>query len=515
VNIAGILAEHVDAQPDAPAIIECCGTTTFAQLEDRVCRAASLLRGAGVAAGDAVLIFQPMSAELYVALLAVFRLGAVAMFLDPSAGRAHLEACCALQAPGALIATAKAHLLRLWSPALRRIPHKFSIGPWVPGATRWRCRERCEPLADLAPVTADTPALLTFTSGSTGRPKAAVRTHGFLIEQHRVLARSIVLEAGEVDLATLPIFTLANLASGVTSVIPEADLRRPGAIEPAPVLAQMRRHAITRCTASPAFFERLLSADQGELRALRKIHTGGAPVFPALLTSLRRHAPEAIIEAVFGSTEAEPIAHIEEREIAAEDRAAMLAGRGLLAGAPVSEIQLRILRPQWGTPLGPWTSRQLAAECLPAGEAGEIVVAGGHVLRGYLHGHGDEETKIRIDDTVWHRTGDAGYLDARGRLWLLGRCAARITDARGTLWPFTVECAACALEGVQRAALVEVNGRRVLVLEAEGDNARPVEQARTALAWAQLDEVRLVSRIPLDKRHNAKVDYPTLREMLK
>src|SRR6185369_11013626 len=110
--------------------------------------------------------------------------------------------------------------------------------------------------------------------------------------------------------------------------------------------------------------------------------------------------------------------------------------------------------------------------------AGEIVVAGGHVLRGYLHGHGDEETKIRVGDAIWHRTGDAGYLDDRGRLWLLGRCSARIVDARGTLWPFAVECAARAVEGVERAALAEVDGGRVLALQIEGDAAKVSELVR-------------------------------------
>ena len=81
-------------------------------------------------------------------------------------------------------------------------------------------------------ATTETPALVTFTSGSTGAPKAAVRTHGFLLEQHRVLAESLRLTPDDLDLTTLPIFVLANLGSGVCSLIPDADLRHPGAIEP-------------------------------------------------------------------------------------------------------------------------------------------------------------------------------------------------------------------------------------------------------------------------------------------
>lgn len=513
MNIAAILSEQARQRGEAPAIIERAGVTTFAQLDDRVRRAAAMLTKCGFGPGDPVLIFQPMSAELYTALLAVFRIGAVAMFLDPSAGRAHIEACCALAPPRALIALDRAHLLRITSRALRRVMVKFSIGLWVPGAMRWRTLERHEPADEIAAASADAPALLTFTSGSTGTPKAAVRTHGFLIEQHRVLARSIALEAGEVDLATLPIFTLANLASGVTSLIPDADLRRPGAIDPAPVLRQIREHRATRCAASPAFFERLLADDDGSLRGMRKVFTGGAPVFPSLLTALRNTMPEARVEAVFGSTEAEPIAHISEHEISDADRHAMRAGRGLLAGRPVPEISLRIVREQWGRPIAPLTAAEFAALSLASGEAGEIVVSGGHVLPGYLHGHGDEETKFRVDGTVWHRTGDAGWLDEAGCLWLLGRCSARVTDARGTLWPFAVECAARQHPKIRRAALAGFDGRRILAIEP----AKPGEiftTAALALEWAQLDEIRTVPRIPMDKRHNAKVDYPALRALL-
>lgn len=515
MNIADLLAAQARERPDAPAIIERTGMTTFAQLDQRARRAASMLHRAGLRAGDAVLIFQPMSADLYTALLAVFRLGAVAMFLDPSAGRAHLAACCELQPPRALIASPRAHILRLVSGALRRIPRKFSIGCWLPGATRWNSLEHHSPLHECTAVASDTPALLTFTSGSTGRPKAAVRTHGFLVEQHRVLARSISLVPGEVDLATLPIFTLANLASGVTSVIPDADLRRPGFIDPAPVWRQIEQHRVTRCAASPAFFQCLLE-DGGSLRGLRKIFTGGAPVFPTLLSWLRDTLPEARIEAVFGSTEAEPIAHIEEREISGADRAAMIAGQGLLAGKPVPEITLRILRDQWGTPLGNLTAAEFAAATVPPGAAGEIVVSGGHVLPGYLHGHGDHETKFRVDGIIWHRTGDAGWLDDQGRLWLLGRCSAKITRPSGILWPFAVECAADQFNEhrIWRAALIDIDGRCILAVESIKGTGRVGDEFKQALSWAELDEIRTVPRIPVDKRHNAKIDYPALRALL-
>ena len=342
--------------------------------------------------------------------------------------------------------------------------------------------------ASVEPCDPDTPAIITFTSGSTGEPKAAVRTHGFLIAQHRALVESLALAPGEIDLCTLPIFLLANLASGVTSVIPDADLRAPGAIDPAPVDAQIRAMRPTRTVASPAFVARLVDhavRHGGQLDTFRRIYTGGAPVFPEMLDAIAAVAPDASVVAVYGSTEAEPIAEIDRRDISADDRAAMTRGAGLLAGRPVSSIQLRILPDRWGTPVGPWTVADLERDTLGPDEVGEIVVTGEHVLSGYLDGHGDEETKITVGERVWHRTGDAGYLDAQGRLWLLGRCSAKANDSDGVLYPFAVECAAGAVAGVGRTAFVMHRGRRILAAEVHGDAAAVRAELMDRLAWAR------------------------------
>ncbi len=522
MNIVEELRAQSRTRPDAIAIIETrrgrSHSITFAELERASAQAAALLRRAGLQPGDAILVFHPMSAELYIALSAIFRLGLVAMFLDPSAGKEHINRCCALYPPRGLIATSKAHLLRFLSPALRGIPVKFATGLPVPGTVRWARAVNLPPYEQVHPCRPGTPALLTFTSGSTSQPKAAVRTHDFLLAQHRVLKGALILTPGEIDLTTLPIFVLANLASGVTSLIPDVDLRRPGAIDPARVVAQIDTHRPTRIGASPAFLERLIlycSYNGWTLSSLRDIFTGGAPVFPCLLDRLQQIAPRATITAVYGSTEAEPIAKIAKWQIEQQDIAAMLAGRGLLAGLPVPSIQLRVVRDLWGTPIGPYTRREFLGDCLRPGEAGEIVVSGDHVLPSYLHQRGDEEPKFSVDGEQWHRTGDAGYLDDRGRLWLLGRCGARIEDAHGTLYPFAVECIAHHHPGVRRAALISHRGRRILAVELD-DSATDTDLAllKHTLAWAYIGEVQVHRRIPVDKRHNAKIDYPALQGLL-
>lgn len=517
MNIATVLHQQVQVRADAAAIIDVKdGTdriTTFAGLELAAARGAALLRASGLQAGDTVLVFQPMSAELYIALMALFRLGISAMFIDPSASREHIERCCAIRPPAALLASPKAHLLRLVSPALRQIPRHFSLGGFVPGAVLWRRSERLPSHVPLVPCSVDTPALITFTSGSTGMPKAAVRSHGFLLEQHRVLERAIHLTPGAIDLTTLPVFVLANLASGVTSLLPDADLRRPGAIRPQPVLKQIDRFRPTSIAASPAFVDRLCDGCRGSrpLSGFRHVFTGGAPVFPDYLDRFAAHFSGAEIMAVYGSTEAEPIAHVVRDEMSTADRRSMAVGAGLLAGVPVPEIRAAVIGAPWGVPLPAMVEEEFRSRSLPAGAAGEIVVSGGHVLPGYLNGVGDEETKFCVAGTIWHRTGDAGYFDAKGRLWLLGRASAVVRDARGELYPFAVECAARNIAGVERAALLGRNGRRTLFVQPRKGEQVNMEVVREILQWAHLDEVHLLRLIPLDKRHNAKVDYTRLR----
>ncbi len=521
MNIAEILQQQSQKRPDAAAIIDVRRgedrIMTFAGLEAASARGAALLKTNGLTAGDTVLVFLPMSTELYIALMTLFRLGITAMFLDPSAGREHIERCCKIRPPAALIAAPKAHLLRLISPALRRIPRHFSFDSFLPATIPWSRSNRLQPDLSILPCAADTPALITFTSGSTGQPKATVRSHGFLLEQHRVLERAIHLTPDAIDLTTLPVFVLANLASGVTSLIPDADLRRPGNIEAQPVLRQIERYRPVSVAASPAFLECICDACEklgNTVSGFRYVFTGGAPVFSNHLDRFAATFPDAEVVAVYGSTEAEPIAHIARKELTADDTAAMSAGAGLLVGMPVAGISVRVISSQWGTPLGTLDESGFSAICLAAGKTGEIVVHGGHVLKGYLNGVGDEETKFRVNGEIWHRTGDSGYLDDTGRLWLLGRTSAIINDERGELYPFAVECAVRQLPAVAHAALVGRQNKRIMFVQPRKGFRIDTDAVRHTLALARLDEVRVIEEIPLDRRHNAKVDYCRLAKIV-
>jgi olefin beta-lactone synthetase len=461
----------------------------------------------------------PMGIPLYLTLAAVFRLGAVVMVVDPSAGLAHIGRCCALNPPRALVGAPIAHALSLLVGSLRNVPVRISTTGWWPAASPMAAIDRLEPRPMIEPAGHDTPALLTFTSGTSGLPKAAMRSHGLLLAQLAALEGLLEPAANDVDLATLPIVALANLAAGMTTVIADTNLRNPGSIKAAPVLEQIQRHQITRTAASPALLERLAdhALEHGvKLPGLTRIFSGGGPVFPRTLEKLARVAANAKLMSVYGSTEAEPIAHVAFDEIEPADLSAMKSGKGLLVGTPVPEIRLRILENTHDQTLVFANQAELERASLGANQIGEIIVSGAHVLPGYLHGHGDSETKIWVEGQVWHRTGDAGQLDLQGRLWLAGRANARISDARGTIYPFSVECAALEFPGVNRCALLEHQNQRLLCVE--WSNPRTGHTARNSLlehlAWAQVDQVRSLPSLPMDARHNAKVDLKKLRALL-
>lgn len=521
MNVADLFVGPVARYPDAAAVIEGGGgsrrETSFAQLDHAARRIAAMFRRDGIGPGDGVLFFAPPSAALYAALVAVFRRGAVALFVDISAGRGVLGDACTMWPPKALVATPKAHLLRLISGALRGIGAKYVTSGWVPGATALTSTASMPSDEATESLGADAPALVTFTSGSTGRPKGVVRTHGILRAQLTALSDAFAARAGDRELVSLPIVVLLNLANGAETVLPDADLRRPADIDASAVGRQIADERVTRTTASPAFLERLATdaAARDGLRGLSTFVTGGGPVFPDIVKRLADAAPSARIISVYGSTEAEPIAHVAADEVSAEDLEAMRGGAGLLAGEPDPHVTMRIIRRQWGTPIPPLDDAALDAISCGPSEPGEIVVTGAHVVRGYLHGLGEEETKFRVADHVWHRTGDVGYVDDRGRLWLLGRASAVIEDARGVLYPFAVECSARERLGGARVAVVADRGQRVLVVE-RGPGSAPVDKSAllSELAWAQLDRVVTCRALPMDRRHNSKVDYRALEAMV-
>lgn len=489
-NLFDLLSRQSEATPSRPALITGHGRTgriwTYAEIEDAAIAASKRLIDCGLQAGDQVLLLYPMSAELYIYLLACLRLELVAVFIDPSQPLSKMRSC--------------------WQQVDIKAVSFKGLGPIRLGA-----RDHHSMKVEL---NGETPALITFTSGSTGQPKCICRSQEFLLAQHRALTQALGLQAGLVQLTALPIFVLANLAAGMTTVIPDGNLRKPAAVNPDPILAQIEQFNPDQAVASPAFFDRLTQSPQASsiLGSLKTIYTGGAPVTAKLLRNLRRHAPTTSINAVYGSTECEPIAHFEYNEDSSTgSKSAAGSGGGLLAGQVQGGVSVRIIGDRSGQKLARMSKQQFESMHMREGEIGEIVVSAEHVVKSYLNAVGDHETKIDVDGERWHRTGDAGYFDESGKLWLLGRCSAKIADRNGVLYPFSIEARVEDVPGIRRAAVLSVAGKRVLIVESEHPFREPdLTTVMDCLVLGRIDRVELVTKIPVDTRHNSKIDYPAL-----
>lgn len=520
MNLYTVFSHQFAERPEATALIDAHNdkSWSYAELNNACAQVASRLKAASLRQGDAVLLIVPMSVALYVSILACFRLGLVAVIIDPGGGRAHFDRCCSLYPPKAFIGTVKAHLLRFLVPSLRAIPNKFSIGIPLPGAIRLSLDTTPSESVTVADVEDSAAALVSFTSGSTGSPKAAVRSHGFLLAQHRAISNNHCAVAGTKNLPLFPVFVLSNLASGVTSILADVDLRRPDRIDVAALIQAIGRYQPHSLGAPPVVLSRVIEyCNQHRLYLSQKltVYSGGAPVFPALLNDFKRIAPNAQLVSVYGSTEAEPIALSAYEDNGSGSNASSDRSKGLLAGMPVPEISLRIIKDSTKDVKSTMSTGAFEEICLRSDEIGEIVVSGEHVLQTYLNGNGDAENKIRVDGRVWHRTGDAGSLDSDGRLWLAGRCQARLEDDRGISYPLGVEAAALEVGYVERAALVTLQGDRVLLVACKRVYQNLVEQEiRTRLVGAGIDVLRFMSSLPVDHRHNGKIDYARLHKLL-
>jgi olefin beta-lactone synthetase len=467
VTLVARFIARAEAAPEHVAVIEPSGARVrYGELEQRSAALAAALKRRGIGRQDRALVALRPGAALYTALAALWRLGAVAVFAEPSTGLAGLRHAARVTRPSLLLGgPSLLAVARLW-PELRAIRTRLP-----PAADPFA---RSPPIASLS---AGDPALVSFTSGTTGAPKAMERSHGLLLAQHEALTPLLAPRAAtETDLVAFPAFVLSCLGHGTTAVLPRWNPRRHDHARPDAVSRQIVACGVTRALLPPVVTAAL--AQKPLPRPLERVLTGGGPVYPDVMRRFLDTSAKVGLTVVYGSTEAEPISHIAMDEAEAAIWDAIDAGGGLPVGHPVPQARVRIVD-------------------------GEIAVAGPHVNKGYLDPSRDRETKIVDGETVWHRTGDAGRLDGAGRLWLLGRTGALV----GGHSPFVVETAARLWPGVRGAALAAANGRAILFVE--GDARHRTEWQRRADALGDIG-LAVVAHIPMDRRHRSKPDLHRL-----
>jgi len=498
---------------------------TYAELDRESDAYAHGLLAAGIRRGTRVLLMVRAGLPLIGLTFALFKLGAVPIVIDPAMGRRNLLQCITECAPQALIGVPRAHLARLLFPTpFRTLQTAITVGPrlgWG-GATLAALRQQglgrgAFPPAD-AP--ADELAAILFTTGSTGVPKGVEYTHGIFDAQVQLIRDVYGIVPGEIEMPAFPLFSLFNVALGLTSAIPPLDPTRPAQCDPRGIVRMIHDLQVTSSFGSPAIWRRVaaycLSA-QLTLPSLRRVLMAGAPVPLAVHRQLHQLMPaDGDSHTPYGATEALPIVSAPGRAILA----AHAEHPGPLGGTCV------------GWPLPGTTVRTIAIDdaaieawhdalALPPEHVGEIVVRGPTVTARYHQRPAATRlAKIADGDAVWHRMGDIGRLDAAGRLWFYGRKSHRVILPDQTLFTEPVELVFNSHPAVRRTALVGVahgDGIRPVVCVELPDGRIPGRSAAARLIaelrslgaayapTAQIDTFLFHRGFPVDIRHNAKI----------
>ncbi len=525
-NFAALVTRHAVTHPERLALVVPppageageVETATYGELAERIAGFAAGLRAEGLRPGDRVVVLFPLSVDLYALVLALFAAGMTAVFVDAGMGPARINRALARSRAKAIVSARRLLRYRFALPALWRM-RCYSVDSAGAGLRDF-ARLRGAPASGCEPVprSEDDECLVTFTSGSTGAPKGADRTHGLLTRQHLALREQEEIHAleGAVDMPCFPVAALHDLCMGYTCVLPPVDFRHVAGADARAVVAHARRWGVDRILGAPAYMGRLTGhlLGAGEtMPEIRSVGVGGAPVPRGLCADILAVFPEAASAVVYGSTEAEPISHVWMQDVVAVD------GEGHLVGAPVDCAEVALVDLLDGdSPV--LDDRGLDPYRVAPGDCGEVVVRGPHVNRGYVDDPAaNRRTKLVCPDgQFWHRTGDVARLDPEGRLWLLGRLADVVRRDGRILHPLPIEAAVNAAPCVRASALVAhrrfPEGEFAVALDGEGSEV-PDEVSRVlGERGAGGVPVTVVGEIPMDGRHNSKVDRPTLRRRL-
>jgi acyl-CoA synthetase (AMP-forming)/AMP-acid ligase II len=490
---------------------------TYGNLAQRIAELSLGFRRQGFQIGDRVVVLFPLCTDFYAVVLALLASGMTAVLIDSGMGSRRIrQALKTARAQG--IVTVHALLkYRFVLPLLWAIPKKFSRDTRGIFMRPFQTLEGYkDPAFRYVPRDPDDEALITFTSGSTGQPKGVDRTHGLLTAQHLALRQHFPDDPGQVDMPCFPVVALHNLCCGNTTVMPPVDLRAPSWVNPSAVLSQVTKWKVSSMSGAPAYIKRIaehLLYTGRRIPTLRRMAVGGAPASVSLCRKILQAFPGIEASVVYGSTEAEPISSVSMESVIQSE------ADGFLVGKPARMADVALVNLPEPPPI--LDRRDLEPYGVAPGEVGELVVRGPHISRRYIQDpEANRACKLQsINGGVWHRTGDLARFDANRDLWLVGRLADVVRHSGRTLYPLMVEAAIDSLPGIKTSALVTHAARPNGELAVEPENEANRKTLPAVLIWLKEHDlaslpVRVVQKIPVDGRHNSKVDRPTLRKNL-
>ncbi len=469
------------------------GELSWANLAERAQVAASTLAAKNIGKGNKVALLIPPSPELLIAAVALWRIGAIPVVVDPSSSLLALRRQLRAQAPRAVLGT-KTSLLG--ATALRWAPgaHRFCFGSMV-GATDLTKSAGAIPAA--VSLQSGDLAAIVHTSGATGPAKAVAYTHGALVAQRAPIALLLGDAQGGAFTTSFGAFSLLAPALARPFIRPDVSIDQPSKLGFAELEAVSQTTAVDVAWLSPASARCLVATASGRHLPIARVLLAGAPIAPSLANAVAR-VTQGVVLSPYGMTECLPITS----GIGAGE---VHPSGGVIVGTPIEGATVLL--------------RDLSSGDLEVkeGDLGEILVHAPWMYAFYDQRHGaNVAASVFTHGQRFHATGDVGLFD-QGRLVVLGRLRDVVRTTTQVLAPLTVE------DPVRRAlgrevAMVGVGprGAEVVVVVLSG-TTRHVELAGADLAALAREAspvplaAVLVGRLPVDHRHQSKVDHAALK----
>ena len=479
-------------------------SVTFSELDSRVATFAQALVQHGVEAGERVAVLVPPSIDLIALVYACWRIGAVTVIADRGLGLNGLGSAVKSSRVQHLVgirsAVIAARTLR-WAPRASLIDLKsLQKSMQLEGLKQLG---RPEPKNDAM-------AAILFTSGATGPAKGVRYTHRQLGAQRDILQRVYNITDADSFVAAFAPFALFGPALGITTGLADMDVTSPATLTAKALDDACRATQATMVFASPAALVNVLktaSSNVNSLHQVRLVMSAGAPVPIETLRHMQKLCPQAEMHTPYGMTEVLPVA-----DLSLQQREDVGEGSGVCVGRAVDGCNVKVVSIDGGI------------SELPIGVTGEIVVSAPWMSLGYNRlWLTQQNARFESDGFTWHRTGDVGHINGDGNLWIEGRVVHMIHTADGSMTPVPLEVACEKISGVKRAAAVGIGDKGVqqLVMVLETDQVKEdpapeqlAAQVREALAGLDVVAIWETKKLPVDIRHNSKIDRTALAQKM-